>query len=63
MDDEAVDNAAAQRKRRQAVDFARASIGLEGLHLSPAAEQQAQLFVSGAIGLPEFVSAMTKPCQ
>lgn len=57
------DKTTEQRKRQQAVDFARASIGLEGLHLPPAAEQQAQLFVSGAIGLTEFVNAMTKPRQ
>jgi hypothetical protein len=50
-----------QRKRQQAVDFARASVGLEGLHLPLEAEAQAQLFVNGVIGLPEFVTGMTKP--
>lgn len=47
---------AEQLRRREAVDFARASIGLSGFKTSEAMEAHAQLFVSGEINLEEFIS-------
>lgn len=45
-----------ERERRQrAVDFARASIGLEGFTPSRAVEERARRFIDGEIDLPEFV--------
>jgi hypothetical protein len=45
-----------ERERRQrAVNFARASIGLEGFALSRADEERARRFIDGEIDLPEFV--------
>jgi len=47
---------AAERKRRQeAVNYARASVGLEGFKLSEADEKHAQRFINGEIELAEFV--------
>src|SRR5690606_14877975 len=46
----------AERSRRQsAVNYARASVGLEGFSLSEADEAHAQRFVDGQISLQEFV--------
>ncbi|SAI63241.1 plasmid-like protein [Bordetella trematum] len=46
----------AERCRRQsAVNYARASIGLEGFSLSEADEAHAQRFIDGQIRLQEFV--------
>lgn len=46
----------AERSRRQsAVNYARASVGLEGLWLSEADEAHAQRFIDGEISLQEFV--------
>ncbi|MFY3533273.1 MULTISPECIES: antitoxin VbhA family protein [Achromobacter] len=46
----------AERGRRQsAVNYARASIGLEGFSLSEADEAHAQRFIDGQIRLQEFV--------
>lgn len=46
----------AERKRREeAVNYARASVGLEGFKLSPADEVHAKRFISGEIELSEFV--------
>ncbi|KAG1259972.1 hypothetical protein G6F65_015168 [Rhizopus arrhizus] len=45
-----------ERSRRQsAVNYARASVGLEGFSLSEANEAHAQRFVDGQISLQEFV--------
>jgi len=45
-----------ERSRRQsAVNYARASVGLEGFSLSEADEAHAQRFVDGQINLQEFV--------
>ncbi|CUR73218.1 hypothetical protein BN2905_25040 [Achromobacter xylosoxidans] len=45
-----------ERGRRQsAVNYARASVGLEGFSLSEADEAHAQRFVDGQITLQEFV--------
>ncbi|MGZ9892642.1 antitoxin VbhA family protein [Bordetella bronchiseptica] len=46
----------AERCRRQsAVDYARASVGLEGFSLNEADEAHSQRFVDGQISLQEFV--------
>lgn len=55
-----------ERSRRQsAVNYARASVGLEGFSLSEADEAHAQRFVDGQINLQEFVQpradALTLP--
>ena len=44
-----------RRKRKKAVNFARASVGLEGFKPSEAEEQRAARFVAGEIDLAEFV--------
>ena len=45
-----------ERSRRQsAVNYAWASVGLEGFSLSEADEAHAQLFIDGQISLQEFV--------
>lgn len=46
---------AERRRRQQAADFARASVGLEGFKPSEAEEQRAARFVAGEIDLAEFV--------
>jgi len=47
---------AAERQRRaQALEYARASVGLEGFVLDKADEQHAQRFLNGEIDLAEFV--------
>ncbi|EJC61948.1 plasmid-like protein [Alcaligenes faecalis subsp. faecalis NCIB 8687] len=55
----------AERDRRiAAVNYARASVGLEGFSLSAADEENAQRFITGDIGLKEFVqprSALASP--
>lgn len=49
-----------ERSRRQsAVNYARASVGLEGFSLSEADEAHAQRFVDGQISLQEFVQPRT----
>ena len=45
-----------RRKRLEAVNFARASVGLEGFKPSEEAEQHAARFVAGEIALAEFLS-------
>lgn len=47
--------AEARRKRTEAVDFARASIGLSGFIITSAHEARAQCFINGEISLEEFV--------
>lgn len=44
-----------RRKRQEAVNYARASVGLEGFKLSEAEEQRAARFVAGEIDLADFV--------
>lgn len=44
-----------RRKRKEAVNFARASVGFEGFKPSEAEEQRAARFVAGEIDLAEFV--------
>ena len=45
-----------RRKRLEAVNFARASVGLEGFKSSEESEQHAARFVAGEITLAEFLS-------
>ena len=47
--------AAIHTQRRDAVKFAMASVGLEGLKPSKAAERQAAQFILGEITLTEFI--------
>lgn len=47
---------AERRKRQEAVNFSRASVGLEGFKPSEADEQRAARFVAGEIDLAEFVN-------
>ncbi|MEN9868757.1 MAG: hypothetical protein RL748_4347 [Pseudomonadota bacterium] len=44
-----------QRKRQAAVNFARASVGLEGFQLAPDTESIAQRFINGEIDFNEFM--------
>jgi hypothetical protein len=44
-----------RRRRQEAVNFARASLGLEGLHPSDAVQAVAAQFVSGEIDMAAFV--------
>ena len=46
---------AERRKRQEAVNFSRASVGLEGFKPSEADEQRAARFVAGEIDLAELV--------
>ncbi|WP_062385244.1 antitoxin VbhA family protein [Pseudomonas abietaniphila] len=46
---------AERRRREEAVDYARSSVGLEGFQLSEADEKRARRFVNGEIDLTEFV--------
>ena len=48
-------SATERRQRAEAVNFARASVGLEGFTLSQEDEEQAQRFINGEIELAEFV--------
>lgn len=46
----------AERKRREeAVNYARASVGLEGFKIGEAEEQHARRFIDGEIDMPEFL--------
>lgn len=45
-----------RRKRQEAVNYARASVGLEGFKPSHAAEAHAARFIAGEIDLAEFVA-------
>lgn len=46
----------AERKRREeAVNYARASVGLEGFKIGKAEEQHARRFINGEIDMPEFL--------
>ncbi|WP_288407257.1 antitoxin VbhA family protein [uncultured Pseudomonas sp.] len=48
---------AEREQRRKAVEYACASIGLEGFVLSAEEKRRAQAFVDGKLTLTEFVSA------
>lgn len=48
-------SAVERRRRESAVNFARASVGLEGFKPSKEAEAYAQRFINGEIQLAEFV--------
>ncbi|PBP45432.1 antitoxin VbhA family protein [Pseudomonas syringae] len=43
-------------RRRKAVDYARASLALEGFVISNDEEERAQAFVNGKLTLAEFIS-------
>ena len=47
---------AERRKRQEAVNYARASVGLEGFKPSETNEQKAAQFIAGEIDLDEFVN-------
>ena len=47
---------AERRKRQEAVNFARANVGLEGFKPSEEAEQRAARFIAGEIELAEAVN-------
>lgn len=47
---------AERRKRQEAADFARASVGLEGFKISEEVEQKTARFIAGEIDLAEFVN-------
>ena len=45
-----------ERKRREeAVNYARASVGLEGFKIGKVEEQHARRFINGEIDMPEFL--------
>lgn len=44
-----------RQEREEAVNYARASVALEGFQLSPADEEHAQRFIRGEIDLAQFV--------
>jgi hypothetical protein len=48
-------SSADMQRRRDAVNFARASVGLEGYRLSEDAEGKAREFINGTIDLHEFL--------
>lgn len=55
---------AEHNRRTAAVNYARASVGLEGFSLSAADEEHAERFIGGDIDLEEFVqprSALASP--
>lgn len=48
-------NAIERQRREEAVNYARASVGLEGFKISPEDEAHAQRFINGEISLEEFL--------
>ena len=50
-------DSAERRRRQEATDFARASVGLEGFKLTKEDEEQTRRFVNGEIELAEFLKA------
>ena len=59
-----VENPAEERlKRKDAVDFARASLGLSGFKITTEHEACAQRFVDGEISLEDFVGTPDKSCR
>lgn len=54
-----IEHTDAERTRRQAaVNYARASLTLEGFTLTPELEQHALAFVNGELTLVEFISSV-----
>nr|ELQ8281701.1 antitoxin VbhA family protein [Pseudomonas aeruginosa]ELQ8282029.1 antitoxin VbhA family protein [Pseudomonas aeruginosa] len=49
-----------RRKRQEAVNYARASVGLEGFKPSQADEEHAARFIAGEIDLAEFVAPRSR---
>ena len=47
-------------RRKQAIDFARASVELSGFKITKDEEARAQRFIDGEITLTEFVGAPSK---
>ena len=58
-----IDSNAERLLRRDAVNFARASVGLEGLKPSGALESQARRFINGEIDLAEFLRTDVVPAS
>ena len=54
---------AERRKRQQAVNFARASVGLEGFKPSPECEAQAVRFINGEIEIAEVIATINERAQ
>ena len=52
-----------RRKRQEAVDFARASVGLEGFKPSPECEAQAVRFINGEIEIAEVIATINEGAQ
>lgn len=52
---------AERRKRQAAIDFARASVGLEGFKPSPECEALAVRYINGEIEISEAIAA-TRAC-
>lgn len=51
---------AERRSRQEAVNFARANVGLEGFKPSQADEEHAARFIAGEIDLAEFVAPRSR---
>lgn len=49
-----------RRRRQAAVDFARASVGLEGFKPSPECEAQAVRFINGEIEIAEVIATINE---
>lgn len=58
-----IDSNAEHLRRRDAVVFAHASVGLEGLKPSEALESRARRFVDGEIDLAEFLRTDVVPAS
>lgn len=52
-----------RRKRQEAVNFARASVGLEGFKPSPECEAQAVRFINGEIEIAEVIATINEGAQ
>lgn len=55
--------AAARRQRESAVNFARASVGLEGFKTTQEDEDHARRFINGEIELAEFMKIPHEPAR
>ena len=54
---------AERRKRQEAVNFARASVGLEGFKPSPEDEASSVRFMNGEIEFPEVIETVREQAQ
>jgi hypothetical protein len=54
---------AERKKREEAVNYARASVLLEGFKLSPADEERGRRFINGEISMAEFVKVRRGPAD